>query len=207
MKVTAAQRALTFAHVLNACRHIYQSERDKNMWTNHQEPSEGLTSSKFQNLPLATRQPRVKKEKSLYLYSASMADGEEEINLSDCYVVLLEDSLKESRSFREETKSRDEETRKVLSNLSNRVDQLCQMAQQQATQPELPTTSGSYRSRAKLIVPRVCRVCTYLFFFIQTLVHFYKNYPFSDVFLAHIHKAKRCENAWHRASKFLCRIV
>lgn len=87
--------------------------------------------------------------------SMEISDGD--INLSNEYATLLDKTVKESSTFRQEIKERDEETRKLLKDLSNRVDILCG----RATEPSGSSQAIKRTAPARTVVPRRCRVCIF----------------------------------------------
>lgn len=83
-----------------------------------------------------------------------MSDAE--VNLSDNYVILLENTLKESKNLRQQVEKSDESTSKALKELTERVDKLCETMTKQSTSSH---DSASRSAKRRVIVPRLCRVC------------------------------------------------
>ena len=63
------------------------------------------------------------------------------ISVSDSFTVLLDDSLKESQSLREQLRQRDEQNALKFEELSNKVDSLCKLVAEK--------NSGSKETKSK----------------------------------------------------------
>ena len=77
----------------------------------------------------------------------------DQIIVSDSFVVLLDDSLKENQSLREQLRQRDEEDALKFEELSNKVDSLCKLvAKNNSGSKETKSKKGN----SKIHVPTSC---------------------------------------------------
>ena len=75
------------------------------------------------------------------------------ISVSDSFTVLLDDSLKENQSLREQLRQRDEENALKFEELSNKVDSLCKLvAENNSGSKETKSKKGN----SKVHVPTSC---------------------------------------------------
>ena len=77
----------------------------------------------------------------------------DQIIVSDSFAVLLDDSLKENQSLREQLRQRDEEDALKFEELSNKVDSLCKLvAKNNSGSKETKSKKGN----SKIHVPTSC---------------------------------------------------
>ena len=76
------------------------------------------------------------------------------LNLSDKYALLLEESLTENRMLREQLMERDEENAIKIQELSTKVSSLCQLLAEKETE----VNSKKKKGATKVHVPTSCRV-------------------------------------------------
>ena len=78
---------------------------------------------------------------SLDSFSFKMSRISDQIIVSDSFAVLLDDSLKENQSLREQLRQRDEENALKFEELSNKADSLCKLVAE--------NNSGSKETKSK----------------------------------------------------------
>ena len=90
-------------------------------------------------------------------FSFKMSKISGHISVSDSFTVLLDDSLKENQSLREQLRQRDEENALKFEELSNKADSLCKLvAENNSGSKETKSKKGNSKvhvptSRAKLM--------------------------------------------------------
>lgn len=77
------------------------------------------------------------------------------ISLSDSYVVLLDDSLKETQILREQFRQRDEENAERFQDLTNKVDSLCKLISENNSRSV--NKESKSKGQSKIHVPSRCR--------------------------------------------------
>ena len=75
------------------------------------------------------------------------------ISVSDSFTLLLDDSLKESQSLREQLRQRDEQNALKFEELSNKVDSLCKLVTENNSGSK---ETESKKSNSKVHVPMSC---------------------------------------------------
>lgn len=85
-----------------------------------------------------------------------MSGNSENVNLSDRYTILLDESLKENQALREELKDREAQNDAKMEQLKSKVETLCQLLEK----AEQASGSGKKTSNKSLTVhvPTRCRV-------------------------------------------------
>lgn len=78
------------------------------------------------------------------------------ISLSDSYVVLLDDSLKETQILREQFRQRDEENAERFQDLTNKVDSLCKLISENNSRSV--NKESKSKGQSKIHVPSRCRL-------------------------------------------------
>lgn len=78
----------------------------------------------------------------------------ENIRISDQHAVLLEETLRENRVLREQLAERDQQNAKLISQLSSKVDSLCELV----VEKEETTKRKKKSSANRTSIPTSCRV-------------------------------------------------
>ena len=109
-------------------------------------------------------------------FSLKMSRISGHVSVSDSFTVLLDNSLKENQSLREQLRQRDEENALKFEELSNKADSLCKLvAENNSGSKETKSKKGN----SKVHVPTSCakpmRHFVSLFIFIKFV--FFRYYP------------------------------
>ena len=80
----------------------------------------------------------------------------DEVSLSDRYVLLLQEPIYESRALRAQVAAREEETDSKIERLSNTVEELCEQVSR--TDSESSCSRRKRRSASSVAVPSQCKV-------------------------------------------------
>ena len=86
-------------------------------------------------------------------FSFKMSIISDHISVSDSFTVLLDDSLKESQSLREQLRQRDEQNALKFEELSNKVDSLCKLVAEKNSGSKETKSKKGY---SKVHVPTSC---------------------------------------------------
>ena len=90
------------------------------------------------------------------LFSFEMSRISNSISVSDSFAVLLDDSLKENQTLRQQLRQRDEENGAKFQELTNKVDSLCKIVAENNSRSGNKETKS--KSSSKVHVPTRCRV-------------------------------------------------
>ena len=90
----------------------------------------------------------------------------DEVSLSDKYVLLLQQTIKESRNLRAQVAAREEETDSKIERLFNKMEELCEQVSR--TDSQSSCRRRKRRSTSSVTVPSQCRV-SLLYSFLHVL--------------------------------------
>lgn len=91
-----------------------------------------------------------------------MSRSSENVNLSDRYAILLDESLKENQALREELKERESQNVAKIEQLTSKVETLCELLEKTDQAGKGKKTS---KKSSNVHVPTRCRVSISLFFY------------------------------------------
>ena len=90
----------------------------------------------------------------LSLFKMSSSRQSENTRISDQHAVMLEETLRENRVLREQLAERDQQNAKLISELSSKVDSLCELVAEKEE-----TTKKKKKGSANVTkIPTSCRV-------------------------------------------------
>ena len=90
-------------------------------------------------------------------HSTMSSTRTEQVSLSDQYVLLLQETIKESRVLRDQVSQKDQDTNAKLERLLNKVEELSEKIEKDSS----PSCMKGKRKRsASIQVPKQCRVST-----------------------------------------------
>ena len=96
-------------------------------------------------------------------FSSKMSRISDHISVSDSFTVLLDDSLKENQSLREQLRQRDEENALKFEELSNKADSLCKLvAENNSGSKETKSKKGNSRVHVPTSCAKPMRHFVYL---------------------------------------------